>query len=178
MSGRASAATRQGLGTAVLFVALLVSGLLTRPLALAFPGLFGLHAVLAALPVAFALSLALRKSLCFPLCFLAVTLFSLVLLQMSPIMGASSLAPMIAATLVYGAFRKGSPDRCAMGVGFAYGVLFYPCTIVSSLVMGGLGVALTGKTLLTVGILALLGAALSLLGAALPVTLSRRKQGD
>lgn len=178
MRGRASSVAGQGLGAVALLAGLLAAGLLTRPIALAFPGLYGFHAVLAALPIAFALSLALCKGLRFPLCFLAVALFSLLLLPMSPIMGVSSLAPMIVATLVYVAIRRGSLDRRALGVGFTYGALFYPCTVASSLAMGGFGASWTGSTVLVTVILIVLGAALAFFGAVLSTAFFRRKQGD
>lgn len=159
-------AARQVLGALVLFAALLAFGLITRPAAQALPWIFGFHAVLVAPLSAFALSFSLREGLLFPVAASAVVLFSLLLFLMSPVMGASSLAPMTVAGVAYGALREPS-ERAAFAVGSVYGALFYPCTIVSSLALGALPVVVVQDSAFVVLTAVLLGAVLAVFGAVL-----------
>lgn len=165
---------RQTLGALALFAALVLFGLITRPAALALPWMFGFHAVLVALPSAFALTLSLRKGLRFPLVVAAVVLFSLLLFLMSPVMGVSSLAPMTVAALVYGALQK-DKERRAFAVGCVYGALFYPCTVAASLGFGALSLAYLQGSFFVILATALLGGALAVLGAVLATGLADRK---
>ncbi|MEC4272183.1 hypothetical protein VJ923_03290 [Adlercreutzia sp. R25] len=165
---------RQVLGTLALFAALVLFGLVTRPAALALPRVFGFHAVLVALPSAFALTFSLRKGLRFPLVAGAVVLFSLLLSLMSPVMGVSSLAPMAVAALAYGGFRKGE-SRKAFAVGCVYGAFFYPCTVAASLGLGALSLAYLQGSVFVLLAAALLGGALAVLGAVSATGLADRR---
>ena len=157
----------QVLGGVALFGALMLFGLITRPLAGMLSGLYGFHAVLAALPFSFSIAFALRKGVALPVCFLAVAFFSAVLFSMSPIMGLSSLLPMIGAAFVSVAVGRVWPEWRSRAAGLTYGSLFYPCTLVVS---GGFGV-LTRTAVVDewpiMLVSTLLGAVLALVGAVL-----------
>lgn len=167
-------AARQVFGALVLLAALLAFGLMTRPAAQALPWVFGFHAVLVAPLSAFALTFSLRKGLLFSVVVAAIALFSLLLFLMSPVMGASSLAPMAVASVAYGVLRKSS-ERAAFAVGGVYGALFYPCTIASSLALGALPVVMVQDSALVVLTAMLLGAVLAVLGAVLATSSADKK---
>lgn len=178
MSARVRAAARQVLGGVILFAAMAVFGLVTRPIALALPGFYGFHAVLVALPSAWAITLCLRRGICLPTCFLAVALFSGMLFAMSPIMGLSSLIPMIGAVLAFLVVGRWSPAKKAWAAGMAYGLLFYPCTVAVSCAFNVLTGAFIADRWPVILVSTLLGAALAFFGATLACGKAFRTQGE
>lgn len=160
-----------------LFLALVVFGLATRPLALLLSGLYAFHAVLIALPSACALAYCLRKSRSIAACAVAVSLFAAMLGCMSPLMGWAAFAPMALAGIVWVAAHRLAPNRRACAAGFAYGALYYPCTIVLSVAFGGTMFALGGESLAKVLVSAALGVALSGLGVLLAAGRSHGSEG-
>lgn len=167
MSDQVRFVLRQLLGGAALFVAMMVFGLVTRPLAGALPAFYGFHAVLVALPSAFAITFCLRKGLRPLTALIAVALFALMLLAMSPVMGMAAVLPLIGAALAFVVANRGASERGPWAAGAAYGLLFYPCTVGASLALGSLSATYMAESWLIVLVSLLLGAALSLVGATL-----------
>ncbi len=162
---RTNSIARQAALALVVFAALLASGLATRPLALAFPQVVALHAVLVAFPSALCITVVAEKGLRLPWCFAALAAFAGFLATMSPVMGGAALVPALVAVACSIAWR-GKKNR-GMAVGIGYGASYYPATVAILFASVGTVFAPSAAGLLTMLCAALLGAALSVFGACL-----------
>ena len=164
MNAAIAAFARSAAHTLILTAVLLVCGLVTRPLALA-SDLYAFHAVLMALPSACALASFLHATGNAIACASAVCLFAAVLGAMSPVMGLAALVPLMPTGLVWVLARRTSPRNRARAAGFAYGALYYPCTVGLSSLGGALALVPDGSVVAKLLLSVVLGAALSGLGA-------------
>ncbi|NHM15496.1 hypothetical protein GMI69_02255 [Eggerthellaceae bacterium zg-887] len=162
---RTNSVARQAALALVVFAVLLVSGLATRPVALAFPQVIALHAVLVAFPSSLCITIAVEKGLHLPWCLAALAAFAGFLAIMSPVMGAASLAPALVAGAC-GMIWRGKKNR-GMAVGIGYGASYYPATVAILFASAGAVFAPSVAGVLTMLCAALLGAALSVFGACL-----------
>lgn len=167
-------AIRSVLGAVGMFAALMVSGLVTRPIALAFP-VPALHGLLMAAPAAFLLTFALGRGVSVWACGAGVVAFSAVLGMMSPIMGLTPLVPLLTALVAYGCAKRLSAEARCLGAGVLAGALYFPFTLVCSGSRVGFAACAGAPSIALVAVLTLLGIALAVLGAALASIANERK---
>ncbi|WP_165044767.1 hypothetical protein [Adlercreutzia sp. ZJ138] len=157
-----------------VFVALMVSGLVTRPVALAFP-VPALHGLLMALPAAFLMTFALGRGVSVWACGVGVAAFALMLGMMSPVMGLTPLVPLLAALILYGCAQRLSSETRCMGAGILAGTLYFPFTLVCSGSRVGFAALAGASSIVLVVMLTLLGIALAALGAMLASIINEKK---
>lgn len=169
---------RKAAQTIGLAAALLALGLITRPLAMLLPELYGFHAVLMAFPTSFTTVAFLRKGAGFAVVLGSFALFSLALFAISPVMGLSAFTPIAAAALAHAAAGGLSGETRGLLTGLVCGALYYPCTLAFSAMLGGAVFAFSGDALAKLAVSTLLGTALAVFGALLAAGVPSHGEDD
>lgn len=161
-----------GVQALALFVALLAEGLVTRGAALALMGVnFGMHAVLAAPLYALAVTVFFLRGGRAGAFAIAGGALGVFLGAMSPVMGASVLAPLACTCVAYALARglasptssSASGMRAAAVAGGVFGGAVYPATMVAAVLLGTH--VLVGKDALFCAVAIALAVAGALLGS-------------
>lgn len=147
---------------AALAAALFAAALLGELPALAFPQLYGLHAVAVAPLYAFAAAWCARAQGRLQPCAAALCLVGCGLGLMHPVMAVGAIVPAVLALAIRAAVR--GADVRVLAAATAFGALGYPATLAGGLLLGSCVVA-GASAVASAAALAALGCALGFLGA-------------
>lgn len=161
---KAGSLMKSFLGVVAFVICLAVIGLATRPVAQAMTSYYAVHAVLASPFYAFAMTLFVRRQVPVWALFLASCAFGLVMSVMTPVMGASVIAPALCSLVVWAVMRRSSLERIAVACGAVFGGTCYLATVIAGTMLGSFAPA-GGSRLMEALIMSLLGAALAILGS-------------